>query len=203
MKLTPVGPRQADRGPFADPVLRAGPRAGRYRRGGRHHRHPQPRHAARRRHADRDATRCASPACPTSRPRSCAAWCSTIRPRPSSCRKALDDLAEEGVIQVFYPEIGAQWIVGVVGQLQLEVLISRLEAEYKVEAGLEAPFATARWISADDAALKASPISTARRTSPRTATATRLPRELVLGRRLCPGPQPRHQILCDARARSP
>jgi peptide chain release factor 3 len=41
-------------------------------------------------------------------------------------RKALDDLSEEGVIQVFYPEIGAQWIVGVVGQLQLDVLISRL-----------------------------------------------------------------------------
>jgi len=62
-------------------------------------------------------------------------------------RKALDDLSEEGVIQVFYPEIGAQWIVGVVGQLQLEVLISRLEAEYKVEAMLEpAPFATARWV---------------------------------------------------------
>lgn len=52
-------------------------------------------------------------------------------------RKALDDLSEEGVIQVFYPEIGSQWIVGVVGQLQLDVLVSRLEAEYKVEAVLE------------------------------------------------------------------
>ena len=62
-------------------------------------------------------------------------------------RKALDDLSEEGVIQVFYPELGANHIVGVVGQLQLEVLISRLAAEYKVEAGLEAaPFATARWV---------------------------------------------------------
>ena len=70
-------------------------------------------------------------------------------------RKALDDLSEEGVIQVFYPEIGAQWIVGVVGQLQLEVLVSRLEAEYKVEAALEpAPFATARWVKGADAALK-------------------------------------------------
>jgi peptide chain release factor 3 len=69
-------------------------------------------------------------------------------------RKALDDLSEEGVIQVFYPEIGAQWIVGVVGQLQLEVLISRLEAEYKVEAELEAaPFDTARWLRGSDAAL--------------------------------------------------
>ena len=70
-------------------------------------------------------------------------------------RKALDDLSEEGVIQVFYPEIGAQWIVGVVGQLQLEVLISRLEAEYKVEAVLEpAPFDTARWVTGPDAAMR-------------------------------------------------
>ena len=70
-------------------------------------------------------------------------------------RKALDDLSEEGVIQVFYPEIGAQWIVGVVGQLQLDVLISRLEAEYKVGAVLEmAPFDTARWIKGSDVALK-------------------------------------------------
>ncbi|TWH81923.1 peptide chain release factor 3 (bRF-3) [Novosphingobium taihuense] len=70
-------------------------------------------------------------------------------------RKALDDLSEEGVIQVFYPEIGSQWIVGVVGQLQLDVLVSRLEAEYKVEAVLEpSPFDTARWLKGSDAALK-------------------------------------------------
>ncbi|MFN4135581.1 MAG: peptide chain release factor 3 [Novosphingobium sp.] len=71
-------------------------------------------------------------------------------------RKALDDLSEEGVIQVFYPEIGSQWIVGVVGQLQLDVLVSRLEAEYKVEAVLEpSPFDTARWVRGSDSALKA------------------------------------------------
>jgi len=70
-------------------------------------------------------------------------------------KKALDDLSEEGVIQVFNPEIGAQAIVGVVGQLQLDVLISRLEAEYKVEAALEpSPFATARWLKGAEAALK-------------------------------------------------
>jgi peptide chain release factor 3 len=70
-------------------------------------------------------------------------------------RKALDDLSEEGVIQVFYPDIGSAHIVGVVGQLQLEVLISRLEAEYKVEAVLEpSPFATARWIKGDAKALE-------------------------------------------------
>ncbi|WP_425230976.1 peptide chain release factor 3 [Sphingomonas sp.] len=68
-------------------------------------------------------------------------------------RKALDDMAEEGVTQVFYPEIGSNWIIGVVGQLQLDVLLSRLDAEYKVAAGLEpAPFDTARWVSSDDAA---------------------------------------------------
>ncbi len=69
-------------------------------------------------------------------------------------RKALDDMAEEGVTQVFYPSIGANWIVGVVGQLQLDVLISRLASEYKVEAALEAsPFATARWLKGPQSAL--------------------------------------------------
>ncbi|URW75616.1 GTP-binding protein [Sphingomonas donggukensis] len=68
-------------------------------------------------------------------------------------RKALDDMAEEGVTQVFYPEIGSNWIIGVVGQLQLDVLLSRLDAEYKVAAGLEpSPYDTARWITADDPA---------------------------------------------------
>ncbi|HEY5722165.1 MAG TPA: peptide chain release factor 3 [Allosphingosinicella sp.] len=71
--------------------------------------------------------------------------------RTKQLRKALDDMAEEGITQVFYPSIGAQWIVGVVGQLQLDVLISRLEAEYKVEARFEpSPWDTARWIAADD-----------------------------------------------------
>ncbi len=71
-------------------------------------------------------------------------------------RKALDDMAEEGVTQVFYPEIGSNWIIGVVGQLQLDVLLSRLEAEYKVAAVLEpAPFDTARWVAAEPAELKA------------------------------------------------
>ena len=71
-------------------------------------------------------------------------------------RKALDDLSEEGVVQVFYPEIGANWIIGVVGQLQLDVLVSRLSAEYKVEASLEpAPFDTARWLSGDEETLEA------------------------------------------------
>ena len=59
-------------------------------------------------------------------------------------RKALDDMAEEGVTQVFYPEIGSNWIIGVVGQLQLEVLLSRLDAEYKVAAGSSPRHSTPR-----------------------------------------------------------
>jgi peptide chain release factor 3 len=66
-------------------------------------------------------------------------------------RNALNDMAEEGIMQVFHPSIGSQWIVGVVGQLQLDVLISRLQAEYKVDAGFEpSPWDTARWITAEN-----------------------------------------------------
>lgn len=66
-------------------------------------------------------------------------------------RRALESLAEEGVTQVFKPVIGANWIVGVVGQLQLDVLVGRIEAEYGINVGLEAsPFDTARWVSAAD-----------------------------------------------------
>src|SRR5258708_3106337 len=63
--------------------------------------------------------------------------------------RALQSLAEEGVTQVFKPMLGAQWVVGVVGQLQLDVLKSRLNDEYGLEADLEnSPYDTARWISA-------------------------------------------------------
>ena len=61
--------------------------------------------------------------------------------------RALESLAEEGVTQLFKPAIGAQWIVGVVGMLQLDVLKSRLVAEYGLDADLEAaPFDSARWL---------------------------------------------------------
>lgn len=72
--------------------------------------------------------------------------------RAKHLRKALEDLAEEGVTQVFRPMIGADWIVGVVGQLQLDVLKTRLEAEYNLPIDFEpAPYVTARWCDADDA----------------------------------------------------
>jgi peptide chain release factor 3 len=72
--------------------------------------------------------------------------------RAKQLKRALEDLAEEGVTQVFRPLSGAQWIVGVVGPLQLDVLSTRLRAEYDVAAGFEtAPFETARWVGSDDA----------------------------------------------------
>jgi peptide chain release factor 3 len=71
--------------------------------------------------------------------------------RAKHLKKALEDMAEEGVTQVFRPRIGADWIVGVVGQLQLDVLRTRLSAEYNLPIEFEpAPFVTARWCDAAD-----------------------------------------------------
>lgn len=68
-------------------------------------------------------------------------------------RKGLEDLAEEGVIQLFRPIDGADWMVGVVGQLQLDVLMSRIQDEYKVDAAFSASgYETARWVTGDDQA---------------------------------------------------
>jgi peptide chain release factor 3 len=66
-------------------------------------------------------------------------------------RKGLEDLAEEGVIRIFKPSIGSNWIVGVVGALQLDVLSTRMEAEYSLKLGFEpSPWEVARWVSAED-----------------------------------------------------
>ncbi|MGE0658576.1 MAG: peptide chain release factor 3 [Reyranellaceae bacterium] len=71
-------------------------------------------------------------------------------------RKALEDMAEEGVTQVFRRTLGGQFVVGVVGQLQLDVLATRIDSEYNVKVAFEAaPFDTARWISGDPVKLKA------------------------------------------------
>jgi peptide chain release factor 3 len=68
-------------------------------------------------------------------------------------QRALESLAEEGVTQVFKPRIGSQWFVGVVGQLQLEVLSSRIAAEYGLDVAFEqGMFETARWVTADEPA---------------------------------------------------
>nr|WP_307276373.1 peptide chain release factor 3 [Labrys wisconsinensis] len=68
-------------------------------------------------------------------------------------KDALQDLAEEGVVQSFRPRDGSPALVGVVGALQLDVLQNRLEAEYGLEIRFEpSEFALARWISAENRA---------------------------------------------------
>ena len=65
--------------------------------------------------------------------------------------RALQDLAEEGVVQVFQPVMGSRQILGVVGALQFDVLASRLQAEYGVPIRFEpAPCQAARWVTSGD-----------------------------------------------------
>jgi peptide chain release factor 3 len=66
-------------------------------------------------------------------------------------KEALQQMSEEGVVQVFRPRDGAPALVGVVGPLQLDVLKARLDAEYSLPVEFEvSEFQLARWISADD-----------------------------------------------------
>src|SRR6202163_2553538 len=66
-------------------------------------------------------------------------------------KQALQELAEEGVVQVFRPTDGSPALVGVVGPLQLDVLRDRLATEYGLPVEFDvSEFQLARWISADD-----------------------------------------------------
>ncbi|MGH6761826.1 MAG: peptide chain release factor 3 [Phyllobacterium sp.] len=68
-------------------------------------------------------------------------------------KEALQQMAEEGVVQLFLPDDGSPAIVGVVGALQIDVLTERLKIEYSLPVGFEpARFTVSRWISADDPA---------------------------------------------------
>jgi peptide chain release factor 3 len=67
-------------------------------------------------------------------------------------KEALQQMSEEGVVQVFRPRDGAPALVGVVGPLQLDVLKARLDAEYSLPVDFEvSEFQLARWISSDNA----------------------------------------------------
>ncbi|MAF89839.1 MAG: peptide chain release factor 3 [Bdellovibrionota bacterium] len=75
-----------------------------------------------------------------------------IRKRDMSKRKQLEkglsQMSEEGTIQLFYdPFIGIQDpVIGVVGELQFEVLLHRLKEEYNLELELQrSSFSVARW----------------------------------------------------------
>jgi peptide chain release factor 3 len=68
--------------------------------------------------------------------------------------KGLQQLGEEGAVQVFEPFVESTPLLGAVGQLQFEVVEHRLRTEYGVEASFErAGVSTARWVTCDDEAM--------------------------------------------------
>ncbi len=72
--------------------------------------------------------------------------------KAKALQKGLQQLAEEGSTQVFFPLNTNEVIVGAVGVLQFEVVAYRLKDEYKVEALYEpVSVVTARWVDCDDA----------------------------------------------------
>ncbi|MGM0643539.1 MAG: peptide chain release factor 3 [Thermodesulfobacteriota bacterium] len=71
--------------------------------------------------------------------------------KAKSLKKGLDQLAEEGTIQVFRPLMGNDFILGAVGVLQFDVTMERLRAEYNVKAGYEhVDLGVARWVECND-----------------------------------------------------
>jgi peptide chain release factor 3 len=73
--------------------------------------------------------------------------------------EALRQLAEEGLLQLFFPQNGPRHpVIGVVGALQFDVVEARLASEYGIQSRLEPlPHAAARWpvpLTPDAPALK-------------------------------------------------
>lgn len=64
---------------------------------------------------------------------------------------ALKQIAEEGGASIFKPVVGAEWIVGVVGVLQFEVMADRIKNEFNLPVMFEpTQYFTARWIKSED-----------------------------------------------------
>lgn len=71
--------------------------------------------------------------------------------KTKALQKGLQQLAEEGSTQVFFPINNNDIIVGAVGVLQFEVVAYRLKDEYKVEAIYEnVNVYTAHWVETND-----------------------------------------------------
>jgi peptide chain release factor 3 len=72
--------------------------------------------------------------------------------RAKHLSRALLHLAEEGVAQVFKARQGSEWVVGVAGSLQFDVLAHRIQNEYDVPVVFEGTrIHAARWLESDDA----------------------------------------------------
>ena len=72
--------------------------------------------------------------------------------RQKQFQKGLEQLEEEGAMQVFVVHDGlrSEPILAVVGELQFDVLQSRLETEYNVETTMTTlPYKLARWVNRD------------------------------------------------------
>lgn len=64
--------------------------------------------------------------------------------------KALDQLSEEGAVQVFRPLHSSDQYLGVVGPLQFDVVAYRVQAEYGVQVRFQPlPYSVARWIASE------------------------------------------------------
>jgi peptide chain release factor 3 len=71
--------------------------------------------------------------------------------RAKHLSRALEQIAEEGAARVFKPRVGGNFIVGVVGALQFEVLADRIRTEYNIPVIFEGSgLYTARWVETDD-----------------------------------------------------
>ncbi|HEX4333867.1 MAG TPA: peptide chain release factor 3 [Usitatibacter sp.] len=69
--------------------------------------------------------------------------------RNKQLRTGLQQLGEEGAIQVFRPVQGGALLLGAVGQLQIDVVAHRLEGEYAAKARMTpSHYRLARWITA-------------------------------------------------------
>ena len=70
-------------------------------------------------------------------------------------QKGLQELGEEGAIQVLTPAFGNTQLLGAVGPLQFEIVAARLQSEYKVDALYDmADIYTARWLTFPDEATR-------------------------------------------------
>ncbi len=73
--------------------------------------------------------------------------------RNKQLRTGLQQLGEEGAIQVFRPHNGGALLLGAVGPLQLDVVAHRLEGEDQAQARMiPSNYRLARWVTAADAA---------------------------------------------------
>jgi peptide chain release factor 3 len=76
--------------------------------------------------------------------------------RRKQLKKGLDQLSEEGAVQLFFDRtrLGRDPVLGAVGVLQFEVIQHRLKSEYSVNVGFDRlPYVHARWIEGEAVSL--------------------------------------------------